>query len=55
MYEVLTKQTIPPEAIEVLKDGKWQPLVTHPSNAKQQGIINNTSVTIPEGYFKNAF
>ena len=27
LYEVLTKETIPPEALEVLKDGKWQPLV----------------------------
>lgn len=25
--ELLTKETIPPEAIEILKDGKWQPLV----------------------------
>lgn len=24
--EVLTKKTIPPEALEILKDGKWQPL-----------------------------
>lgn len=26
LNEVLTKETIPPEAIEVLKDGKWVPL-----------------------------
>lgn len=26
LNEVLTKETIPPEAIEVYKDGKWQPL-----------------------------
>ena len=23
MYELLTKETIPPEALEILKDGKW--------------------------------
>ena len=26
LYEVLTKETVPPEAIEVLKDGKWTSL-----------------------------
>lgn len=45
MYEVLTKQTIPPEAIEVLKDGKWKPLITPQSNAKQQGIKPKSTTT----------
>jgi len=26
LFEVLTKETIPPESIEIFKDGKWQPL-----------------------------
>jgi hypothetical protein len=32
--EILTKETIPPEAIEILKDGKWQPLKPSPLTAE---------------------
>ena len=43
LNEILTKETIPPEAIEVFKDGKWQPLIkesnltTSIKSAKQSG------------------
>ena len=38
---------------DLLNESK--PIVTPPSNAKQQGIKPVSSDTIPEGYFKNAF
>jgi hypothetical protein len=34
LYEVLTKATIPPEALEIYKNGKWQPLVKKSSKLK---------------------
>jgi len=34
LNELLTKEHIPPEAIEILKDGKWQPLKPSPLTAE---------------------
>lgn len=33
LNEILTKETIPPEAIEVYRNGKWQPLKSSPENS----------------------
>ena len=36
LNEILTKETIPPESLEILKNGKWQPLIekSNPLNYK---------------------
>lgn len=35
LNEILTKETIPPEHIEIFKDGEWQPLKPSPSIPKE--------------------
>lgn len=51
LNEILTKDTIPPEAIEVFKDGKWQPLVSSPSTPKG---LEGLAADIKAGKYKNA-
>tara|TARA_R110000868_G_scaffold214323_1_gene464393 strand:+ start:152 stop:406 length:255 start_codon:yes stop_codon:yes gene_type:complete len=50
MFEILTKETIPPEAIEVKVNGKWQPLnqnleVVPKTTPVKQEVVQSTTTT----------